>query len=67
VAEGGGKTTNGEVDHPVERRNVRLKSTVENTSDGDSARNGYASSPNSDANHDSEELVDNQSPNGSFG
>lgn len=62
VAEGGGKTVNGEVDHPAETRNVRLKSTVENTIDGDNARNGYASSSNSDANHDSEELVD-----GSFG
>ena len=58
VAEGGGKTTNGEVDHHAERRNVRLKSTVENTSDGDNAQNGYASSSNSDANHDWEELAD---------
>lgn len=58
VAEGGGKTTNGEVDYPAERRNVRLKSTVENTSDGDNAQNGYASSSNSDVNHDSEELAD---------
>jgi hypothetical protein len=58
VAEGGGKTTNGEVDHPAERRNARLKSTVENTGDGDNARNGYASSSNSDVNHDSEEPAD---------
>jgi hypothetical protein len=50
--------TNGEVDHHAEMRNVRMKSTVENTSDGDSARNGSASSPNSDADHDSEELAD---------
>nr|UVY04858.1 MAG: hypothetical protein [Bacteriophage sp.] len=67
MAEGDGKTTNGEVDHHAERHNVRLKSTVENTSDGDNTRNGYASFPNSDANHDSEELADNQSPNGSVG
>nr|DAL05833.1 MAG TPA: hypothetical protein [Caudoviricetes sp.] len=54
VAERGGKTTDGEVGHPAKTRKVRLKSTVENMSDGDNVRNGYASSSNPDANHDSE-------------
>lgn len=52
--------TNGEVDRTAQMRNVRLKPTIESTSDGDSVRR--VSSPNSDANHDSEELAD-----GSFG